>query len=58
MAKDSSEFLTKVRDFRRMVEPHARMEEEQVFPRLKQAMTEEQNAHITMLVNKEGFKMA
>ena len=58
MAKDSPEFLTKVRDFRRMVEAHARMEEEQVFPRLKQAMTEEQNAHITMLVNKEGFKMA
>lgn len=58
MAKDSPEFLTKVRDFRRMVEAHARMEEEQVFPRLKQAMTEEQNARITMLVNKEGFKMA
>jgi hypothetical protein len=34
------------------------MEEEQVFPRFKQGLSEEQNARITSLVNKEGFKMA
>jgi hemerythrin superfamily protein len=58
MEKGSVEFLPKVREFRQMVEAHARMEEEQVFPRLKQAMSEEQNARITSLVNKVGFKMA
>ncbi len=58
MPKDSPEFLAKVREFRTMVEAHARMEEEEVFPRLKQSLSQEQNDHITSLVNKEGFKMA
>lgn len=58
MDKASPDFLPKVREFRSMIEAHARMEEEQVFPRFKQALTEEQNARITSLVNKEGFKMA
>ena len=34
------------------------MEEEQVFPPFKQAMTEEQNARVTSLVNRDGFWMA
>ena len=58
MEKGSPDFLPKVREFRDMISRHAKMEEEQVFPRLKQGLTEEQNAHITTLVNKEGFKMA
>ena len=58
MAKDSPDFLEKVREFRTMIEAHMRMEEEQVFPRFKQDLSEEQNARITSLVNKEGFKMA
>ena len=58
MDKGSPDFLPKVREFRDMVSRHAKMEEEEVFPRLKQGLTEEQNSHITSLVNKEGFKMA
>lgn len=58
MEKGSADFLPKVREFRSMIEAHMRMEEEQVFPRFKREMNEEQNAHITALVNKEGFKMA
>ena len=34
------------------------MEEEEVFPRFKSELTEEQNAKITSLVNKDGFMMA
>jgi hypothetical protein len=34
------------------------MEEEQVFPRFKQELGEEQNARITSLVNRDGFWMA
>ena len=58
MEKGSADFLPKVREFRSTVESHARMEEEQVFPRLKQWLTAEQNGHLTKLVNREGFKMA
>ena len=58
MAKDAPNFLDKIREFRTMIEAHMRMEEEQVFPRFKSDLSEEQNARITSLVNKEGFKMA
>lgn len=58
MGADASNWLEKVREFRQLVHEHAHMEEEQVFPRFKQAMDEEQNAHITSLVNRDGFWMA
>ena len=58
MEKGSANFLPKVREFRTLVESHARMEEEQVFPAFKRELTQEQNDRITSLVNKEGFKMA
>ncbi|HMI40213.1 MAG TPA: hemerythrin domain-containing protein [Sphingomicrobium sp.] len=58
MGTDAPNWLEKVRQFRGVVEKHARMEEEEVFPRLKSEMTEEQNAKITRLVNKDGFMMA
>jgi hypothetical protein len=34
------------------------MEEEQVLPKLMQDLDEEQNANLTMMVNKAGFMMA
>jgi len=58
MSPDASNWLEKVREFRQLVAEHARMEERQVFPRFKQEMDEEQNAHITNLVNRDGFWMA
>jgi len=58
MGADASNWLEKVREFRQLVASHAHMEEEQVFPRFKQDMDEEQNAHITSLVNRDGFWMA
>jgi hemerythrin superfamily protein len=58
MGTDAPNWLEKVRQFRSTVQKHARMEEEEVFPRLKSEMTEEQNAKITRLVNKDGFMMA
>lgn len=51
-------WLEKVREFRALVHEHAHMEEEQIFPRFKQGMSEEQNAEITSLVNRDGFWMA
>jgi len=58
MGPDSPTWLEKVREFRTLVAQHAKMEEEQVFPTFKQNLTEEQNAKITGLVNKDGFWQA
>ena len=58
MGADSPSWLEKVREFRQLVSRHAHMEEEEVFPRFKQALTEEQNERVTSLVNRDGFWMA
>lgn len=58
MGPDSDTWLETVREFRNLVERHARMEEEQIFPAFKKAMTPEQNARVTSLVNRDGFWMA
>ena len=58
MGPDSPTWLEVVRDFRRLVAEHAKMEEEQVFPSFKRSMSEEQNDRITSLVNRDGFWMA
>ena len=58
MGADASNWLEKVREFRQLVSEHAHMEEEQVFPRFKQELSEEQNAEVTSLVNRDGFWMA
>ena len=57
MPKDSPNFLSRVREFRNLIEEHARMEEEQIFPRFRSEISEEQNKKITALMNKEGMKM-
>lgn len=58
MGADAPDWLEKVREFKALVHKHARMEEEQVFPRFKQALSDEQNARITSLVNRDGFRMS
>jgi hemerythrin superfamily protein len=58
LGADASNWLETVREFRKLVSEHAHMEEEQVFPAFKQGMDEEQNAHVTGLVNRDGFWMA
>jgi hemerythrin superfamily protein len=58
MGADASNWLEKVREFRQLVSEHAHMEEEEVFPRFKQELSEEQNAEVTSLVNRDGFWMA
>ena len=58
MGTDAPNWLETVREFRSAVAEHAHMEEEQVFPRFKQSLSEEQNAKITSMVNRDGFWMA
>jgi hemerythrin-like domain-containing protein len=47
-----------VRDFRQMIEGHMREEENDIFPRFRDMLSEEQNSRITAMMNKEGFKFA
>ncbi|HET7577475.1 MAG TPA: hemerythrin domain-containing protein [Sphingomicrobium sp.] len=58
MGPDARNWLEKVREFRQLVAEHAKMEEDQVFPRFKREMDEQQNDRITSLVNRDGFWMA
>ena len=58
MGSDATNWLETVREFRAAVASHAHMEEEEIFPRFKQELDEQQNARITSLVNRDGFWMA
>ena len=58
MESDSPLWLEKVRKLRDSLDEHIRMEEEQVLPKLRQDLGEEQNARLTTMVNKAGFMMA
>jgi hemerythrin superfamily protein len=58
MGPEASNWLEKVREFRRLVSEHAHMEEEQVFQLFKQSIDEANNTRITRLVNRDGFWMS
>jgi hemerythrin superfamily protein len=58
MGADAPNWLERVREFRALVSEHAHMEEEEVYPRFKQELSEEQNDRVTSLVNRDGFWMA
>jgi iron-sulfur cluster repair protein YtfE (RIC family) len=51
-------WISKVRDFRADIEKHIRNEEEELFPKLKEALGDEGNAHVTSVMNKAGFAAA
>ncbi len=58
MEADSAVWLEKVRELRDLIAEHTRMEENEVFPAFKAGMSEDQNAKVTALVDKDGFWMA
>ena len=58
LPNDSPEWLARVRDFRSMIQEHMRMEEEEVFPKFRNTLSDEQNAKLSAMMNKEGLKMA
>lgn len=58
MAADDPTWIDTVREFRAAVEAHARMEEEQVFPRLRSEIDDELDARITKEVKKAEFMMS
>lgn len=58
MAPDSAEWIPTVTEFRTALSAHIRMEEDEVFPRLRAGISETLDARITSEVNKAGFMMA
>lgn len=58
MAKDSPEFMARVKSFRAMLEDHIREEEDRLFPMLKARLGDEQNRKLTLAMNREGLKLA
>lgn len=58
MEADDSAWIDTVREFRTAVEAHARMEEEEIFPRLRTSLTEEKDAMLTAELAKASFMMA
>ena len=58
LAKDSPDWLARIRDFRAMLQEHIRMEEDEVFPAFRNQLSADQNAKLTATMNKEGFKVA
>lgn len=58
LAADDPAWIDTVREFRDSVAAHARMEEDEVFPRLRGEISEELDARITKEVNRAGFMMA
>lgn len=58
MAKDDPQWLARVRDFRTMIEKHMQEEENEIFPRFRTRLSDEENARLTTAMNKEGFKFA
>lgn len=58
MPAEAPEWIETVRAFRDSISAHMRMEEDEVFPRLRSEIDEELDAKITHDVNKAGFMMA
>lgn len=58
MAADDPDWIDTVQQFRNAVEAHARMEEDEVFPRLRSEIDDELDARITREVKKAEFIMS
>ena len=56
--KSDPQWMSKVREFRRLIEDHVREEEEKTFPRLRAQLSDEQNKKLTRRMNREGVKVA
>lgn len=58
LEKSDPSWLPKLREFRKLIESHMREEEDELFPKLRSKLSDEQNKHITAAMNKEGLKLA
>lgn len=58
MEPDHPQWLSKVQDFRAMLDEHMREEEEEIFPQLRRSLAEGETEKLTRAMNLEGLKVA
>jgi iron-sulfur cluster repair protein YtfE (RIC family) len=58
MPRDDAGWLPRVQQFRDEIDAHVREEEDVIFPKLVAQLGEKGNEHVTVAMNKEGFKLA
>ena len=58
LPKDSPEFLPTVARFRADLQKHMREEEDELYPAMKASLDKATNKKLTLMMNKEGFKVA
>jgi len=58
LAKDNPLWIERVRAFHAFVAHHVREEEAEVFPRFHDQLSPQQNARLTLLLHREGVKLA
>ncbi|MGK6325076.1 hemerythrin domain-containing protein [Sphingomonas sp. DT-51] len=58
MAKNDPAWLPKLREFRGMIEHHMHEEEDDLFPKLRAELSDEQNRAVTARMNREGLILA
>jgi hemerythrin superfamily protein len=58
MAKDDPLWIERIRAFHACVSHHVREEEDEVFPRFHDLLSPQQNGKLTLLVHREGLKLA
>jgi len=58
MPKAGPAWLARAREFRAMLSEHMRMEEDEVFPRFRATLSEDQNARLSAAMLREGMKLA
>lgn len=58
LLEDNSAFQAKLAAFRGDIESHMRQEEQDLFPRLKQALGDKDTGRLTRRMNQEGLKLA
>jgi hemerythrin superfamily protein len=56
--KDDPQWLERVRAFHTLIQHHVREEEEEIYPRFKQQLSEEQDKKITKRMHAEGLLLA
>lgn len=58
MAKSDPQWIGRIRELRTVLEEHMAEEENEHFPRLRSSLSRDENAHLSMAMNKEGLKLA
>jgi DUF438 domain-containing protein len=58
MARSDPQWIAKVRELRGLLEHHMAEEENELFPKLRSALSKEENEHLAAAMNKEGLKVA